>query len=491
MRPRLSLPLLLAGALAACVPSRVRVAYPASDDPAALAAAKALSQVYAVFPEEDADADLGAFAAAFEEALKARGGSLLAYRVSAPGPDPFLAELAPSAVLSVDLAWGPLQREEFQKDVKVKDKEGVERTEKRPFTRLKRRLDAVVSLRSPDAVEGGTLESVSAERSEEKAAAEALKVPEAAWMSRHGGELLKAVARAAAGAMPAPRTVTREREVFSAKEGPASKEASEKAFAGSWEEASALWAQRLEGGQGGWRELWNLAVAAEQRRAFAEAERLFRKAGDSAAGDPESAKTPFAEAAADAARAQRFAPRSEAAAAFFSRTTAVLPFSDDTTSVDGPLNLRRMTSDALRRGGWSVGDPDNVDARLRELGYSQGGQLARVDPASLSRRLGAERLFFGDVTQFRNVTLGFSGRREVEGSLRLWDAAAGSEVYRAERSVANHDGTSDAGEAAARLAGQLGKSLLENWLRKPLGAESAVWVSRVLQGLPMRPPAKR
>lgn len=491
MRPRLPLAPLLAGALAACVPSRVRVSYPASDDPAALAAAKVLSQVYAVFPEEDADADLGAFAAAFEEALKARGGSLLAYRAAPPGPDPFLKELAPSAVLSVDLAWGPLLREEFQKEVKTKDKDGVEKTEKRPFTRLKRRLEAVVSLRSVDAADGGTLESVSAERSEEKGSPEARKVSEAAWMSRHGGELIKAVARSAAAALPAPRTVTREREVFFDKEDPASKAASEKALGGSWEEASALWAERLEEAKGGWRELWNLAVAAEQRRAFAEAERLFRKAGESAAGDPASEKTPFADAAADAARAQRFAPRSESAATFFSRTTAVLPFSDETTSVDGPANLRWMTYDALRRGGWAVGDPHNVDARLRELGYSQGGQLKRVDPAALSRRLGAERLFFGDVTQFRNVTLGFFGRREVEGSLRLWDASAGGEVYAAERAVVNQDGTIDGGDAAARLAGQLGKSLLENWLRKPLGTESALWVSRVLQSLPMRPPAKR
>ena len=150
-----------------------------------------------------------------------------------------------------------------------------------------------------------------------------------------------------------------------------------------------------------------------------------------------------------------------------------------------------MTAEALARGGYAVGGLEEVDASLRRHGYSQGGQLRRGKPADFARWTGADRLVFGDVTEFRNVMLGFLGRREVAGRLWVWDAAAGAEVYSAEESAVSQDGTLDGGDAGGRFAGQLGKALLEGWLGKPLAAESALWVMRSLQGLPMRPPAKR
>ncbi|TBR24549.1 hypothetical protein EPO15_03855 [bacterium] len=489
MRAR-SFPLLLAAALSACGPAAVRVAYPAGDSPEDLAAAKALSQLYLVFSPEDGDNDLGTFAAALDEGLRARGGAVLAYRAAGPEADPFLAELAPSAVLSADLTLGPLERSDFEKEVKSKDKDGVETVRKDPFTRLTRRLSVSLRLTGPDGSGLGS-RTVAAEESEEKSRAEAPKVGESSWMGRHGEKLMKEAAKRAAAALPAPRAVTRDRVLFVDKEDPASKDASAKAQDGAWEDASALWADRLAEGRGGWREVWNLGVAAEQRKAYAEAARLYRKAGAEASSDTAAAQVPFSEAAADASRGAALFARSESAAAFFARPTAVLPYSDDTTSVDGPANLRRLTAAALRRGGWAVADVEATDRLLRRHGYSQGGQLKRADPADLAAWTGAERLFFGDVSEFRNVMLGFLGRREVVGTLRLWDAGPGAEVYSVEKSAVTQDGTLDGADATGRLAGQLGKALFEAWSGKPLGAESALWVVRALQGLPLRPPTKR
>lgn len=489
MRSRPAALLALLAVLAACGPARVRVAYPAGDSPAELAAAKALSQVYVVFAEEDGGEDLGAFAARLDEGLRARGGAVLAYRAAPPGDDPFLPLLAPSSVLRLSLSLGPLRRSDFEKEFKSKDKDGKETVQKQPYTRFERRLEASAVLSTPDGSVEPFRRTVSAERSEEKPRDEARKVSEAAWQRRNSEALLKAAADSLAKALPAPRTVTRHRDIHVAKDDAGSKAASAKASDGAWEEASALWAERVEEGQGGWRELWNLAVAAEQRKAYGEAERLFLKAQGAAAGDPE-AKAPFAEAAADAARGARLFSRSEAAAAYFARPTAVLPFSDETTSVDGPANLRRMTAQTLARGGYATLDVEEVDRALRRRGYSQGGQLKRGKPADFARWTGAERLVFGDVTEFRNMTLGFLGRREVAGRLSVWDAETESEVYSAERSAVSQEGTLDGGDAGSRLLGQLGKALLEGWMGKPLGAESALWVVRCLQGLPLRPPAR-
>lgn len=478
----------LAAALCACGPPRIRVAYPAGDTPEALAAAKALSQLYLVFPEEDGDHDLGAFASAFDEALRARGGALLAYRAAPAGPDPFLAELAPSAVLELDLSFGPVTRSDFEKEVKTKDSEGKEQTRKDPYTRVARRLDATLRL-SAQGVE--PLErSVWVVESEEKPRDEAKKTSDPVWARRFAEKLARSAAARAATALPAPRAVTRERTLHVDKEDPASKDASYKAQEGAWEEASALWAAKLDGGTGGWRELWNLAVAAEQRKAYSEAERLFKKSQEAAGTDPAAASSPFAEAAADAARGALLFARSEAAAAFFARPLAVLPFSDDTTSVDGPANLRKMTAEALSRGGYAALELEEVDRALRRHGYSQGGQLARGKPKDFAAWTGAERLVFGDVTEFRNVMLGFLGSREVAGTLRLWDASAGADIYVSTRTAASREGTLDGADAAGRLAGQLGKALFEAWRGKPLGPESALWVVRSLQGLPLRPPKR-
>lgn len=490
MRARTAALAALAGSLAACVPGTVRVAYPSGDSPEDVAAAKALSQVYVVFAAEDGEQDLGAFAAALDEGLRARGGAVVAYRAAGNEPDPFVAELAPTAILSVDLTLGPLERSDFEKEVKTKDKDGVETVRKDPFTRLTRRLAASLALRGPDGGDRGS-STVLSEASEEKPRAEAAKVGEGSWLGRHGDKLMRDVAKRAAAALPAPRVVTRDRELFIDKKDDTSKNAASKAFDGAWEEASALWVARLEDGRGGWRELWNLAVAAEQRKAYAEAARLYRKAGAEASSDTAAVKVPFSEAAADSLRGAALFSRSTAAAAFFSRPTAVLPYSDDTTSVDGPANLRMLTAAALRRGGWAVTDTEETDRALRRHGYSQGGQLKRADPSDLAQWTGTERLFYGNVAEFRNVMLGFLGRREVVATLRLWDAEPGADVYSVEKSAVSQEGTLDGGDATGRLAGQLGKALLEAWTRKPMGAESALWVVRALQGLPLRPPTKR
>ncbi|TPW18256.1 MAG: hypothetical protein FD126_3490, partial [Elusimicrobia bacterium] len=238
-------PLLLALALAACGPASVRVAYPAGDSPEDVAAAKALSQLYLAFTEDDALADLAPFAAQFDETLRARGGSVLAYRSGTAGADPFLEALAPSAVLRVDLAEAPLRRTDFEKEVKTKDKEGQETTRKDPFTRFEGRLDVSATLAAPDGTSPAVLRSVSATESTEASRAEAAKTTDDAWRRRHGERLLKAAAKLLANALPAPRALTRVRLLNVDKEDPASKAASDKALRGSWEEASALWAERL------------------------------------------------------------------------------------------------------------------------------------------------------------------------------------------------------------------------------------------------------
>ncbi|MBI3297453.1 MAG: DUF799 family lipoprotein [Elusimicrobia bacterium] len=486
MGPRLLLPALLA-LLSACAGPTVRVSYPAPRDAADESVAKALGQVYVIFsPREDED-DLGVFVERLDKALAGRGGSVLAYRTGGPGTDPFTASLAPSSLMRVFLQRGPVQRADFDKEVKSKDSEGKEVSKLVPHVRVSCRLDVALSLSVPGGAAPLASRELSLTHSSEHSKQEARNLSDAAWLRKHAEKLLAQGAFRAAGALPPARSVGRVRPLHVDKDDAVSKDAASRAQQGFWEAASELWARRMEEGRGGWRDLSNLALAAETRRAFGEAARLYKRARESAGSDAEAAKVPWEQIQADLELGGRLVSRSEAAAAWFAQPVAVLPFSDETTSVDGPANLRKMTAQALAKGGYAVLPDDEVDRALRRHGYSQGGQLSRGKPADFAEWTGAKRLVFANVTEFRNVMLGFLGRREVAGDIRFWDAAEGRDLHAASNSSATRSATLDGGEAAGRLLGQLGTSLLENWIGKPLGPESTLWVVRSLRGLPLRP----
>lgn len=473
--------LLLLILLAACGGPSIRVSYPAPQNPADEALARTLSQVYVLFQSQDDDEDLGVFAARLDKALAARGGSVLAYRTSSLAEDSFSSSLAPSAILNVSLTHGPVLRSDFERGDST-----------RTFhTRISRRLDMTLLLASQEPGGLHVERTLGVEHATEHSREQASKLTDAAWLRENSEKLLKAGAARAGAALPLPRSIERRRSLHVDDKDAISQEASEKAQRGAWEEASGLWAQRLEEGRGGWRDLANLALAAEARRAFPEAQRLYQKAREAAGPDPEAAKVVWDEILSDLASGARLVARSEAAASWFSLPVAVLPFSDETTSVDGPENLRRMTAEALSQGGYAVLPADEVDLNMRRHGFSQGGQLSKGQPGDFARWTGAKRLVFGHIAEFRNVMLGFIGRREVSGDFRFWDADAGRDLYAATATAVTLDGTLDGGKAAGRFLGQLGVALLENWTGKPLGPESALWVVRSLRGIPLRPKQER
>ncbi|MBI5596970.1 MAG: DUF799 family lipoprotein [Elusimicrobia bacterium] len=489
MRPRFA-PVTAAAALAlsACAAPEVRIAYPQPQTPSQEAMVKALSQVFLDFPQPAEG--LKEFAAGFDAALAARGGSVLAYRAAPAVPDGVRESLSPSAVVTITFEPLSVVRADTVREVKGKDAQGKETVTKVPYVKRTARLPVQLSLTSADPAVPRCERAVSAEFSEERTREDAARTDDAAWLRKASAKLMRAAGRKAGAALPAPRLVEHRRPVFIDSQDKASKEAAEHAFKGAWEAASALWAARVDDGRGGWRDLWDLALAAESRRVYPEAERLYRLAQERAGGDPEAAPLRFDEVLSDLSSGARLLARSEAAAAYFGRPTAVLPFSDDTTSVDGPANLRRLVAEALTDGGWSVIPSDEVDAALRRNGFSQGGQLKKTTPAKLASWTDADRLVFGHIDEFRNIMLGSIGRRLVAGTLRVWDAASRADAHLSEKKAETTEvaGPNDAG---ARFSAQLGKALVENLRGKPLAEESASWVERVLQGLPLRPPPRR
>lgn len=292
------------------------------------------------------------------------------------------------------------------------------------------------------------------------------------------GDLAMGVARRLVG--PAREV---KRPIFRKDKDAESEKAFDAAGAGHWPKAEYLWQKRMDAGRGDWRDWLGLAVAAERRRDWPRSRDCYLKAREGAGGHR---RVPWDAILADLAQAEALdkeAPRS--VPPLFGKRAAVLPFSDETNSVDGPEFLRALAAERLKDGGWNTMPPEEVDAKLREHGISQGGQLRAVQPAEVARWLGTDFLLFGHITEFKEVPLGAYHRRAVKGRLALWDAAAGGESWSRETSVDERSvGTKNIG---ARLVGQLVGGLFERIAKSPLGDESRRFVGASLASLPMRP----
>jgi len=75
----------------------------------------------------------------------------------------------------------------------------------------------------------------------------------------------------------------------------------------------------------------------------------------------------------------------------------------------------------------------------------------------------------------------------VAGELSIWDAAKKRRTWKGDEPAVTEQAARGADEAAARFGGQLLRGLGERILRRPLGAESALFIRRNLETFPLRP----
>jgi hypothetical protein len=519
MRARALLPLLVAAALSACGAPRVSVRYPAADTPQARSRALALSNTYLlVTPPKRVpntllgkalkrsakkvrflgdrifDLDARALAQAAAEAIEKSGGRLIAYRVTdAKGRMPFAERLSPTSILRVSLDSFSVDRKKIERKVKKRDKETKKYVEVMAvFWKYDARLSGRASLASyPD---GKTIASSTfTVRHSGEVRGRGKGDGKRKWVKRAWPILLKkASARMLSGLGP-PRIIVRSRTIYVDKEDPASKGAAKLARGGRWIQAAGIWAAGLEDGAPDWRDLMNLALASEREGLYQEAKRVYSDAREAAGDDPEAAGVPWIQIFSDLdAMSALGVGRAEKAKRWFDAPVAVLPFADETTSVDGPEMLREMVWKTLQRGGYAVVDMETSDRLLRSHGFSMGGQLPKGKPANFARWTGAKRVLFGNITEFRDVMLGRFGRRIVAGKLWMWDADSRGRIWKAEEPVVNEAAElKDEKKAEARLSSQIGRAFFERWLGKPLGPESRDFVRVNLETLPLRPPRKR
>lgn len=489
--------LLLAALLSGCGNYfNARVPYMLPDSPNAAAARRAMGGLYLVVktqvpagetaagnllgsllntagPDDSPDA----LAARAARALTRPGMRVCAWRVDKSGADTdgFARQLAPSGVLEISASRPSLSSRKEERSSVYYDKKKQRQETKTKVLVYSASLTAGFRLLSwPDSA---PLDSWSETFSYTEDRYDNSTDP-ADWYAGNEEKLYGALT-AKLVARYAGREVVRLRPVFTKKGDKQSEEAASLANRKEWGKADGIWLKRAAA-EGGWRDYLGLAVSAELRKDYPGAAEYYRQAEKRAGGDKEAGGLNWAGIYRDLEIAAATVPASGCAGSWFGVRTAVLPFTDETTSIDGPPLVRSLLYERLRESGYNLVSLEDTDEALRRHGFTDGGQLGAAKPEEIAAWLGAGRLVYGDLEDFGEIMAGLYNRRTVKGSVKIWDAATKEAVSFDESVVRVKTPKSFLGG----MFGQLAKGLAERIKNKPLAYESGLFSTQAAGNLP-------
>ncbi len=168
------------------------------------------------------------------------------------------------------------------------------------------------------------------------------------------------------------------------------------------------------------------------------------------------------------------------------RKVAVLPMVNESNDLDGPIFVRNLIHNQLESRGFQVLPINQVDAQLKENGFSDGGQLKAAKAQDLGQYTGADTLFYSALEDFNYINVGFYWQRHVKISAKLVDVKTGERLWEAERDWATREVVANTEQAKRQFAVQLAVKAVEKLAHVPLQAESRVAVNRLLNTLPSR-----
>jgi len=166
---------------------------------------------------------------------------------------------------------------------------------------------------------------------------------------------------------------------------------------------------------------------------------------------------------------------------------AVLPFDTLSNDVGSSEAVRKVVWERFKQFGFVVAPLDQIDASLRPLGITQGGQIRSATHEKLFAATGADLLCYGLVEKFEHVTLGVVEKRAVKVSARLVNKS-GTNVWNQTResskSESNLGALSSFGSLGSALGGQLKDKLIEGAILGKLAPETNACVNQLVKSLP-------
>jgi len=165
---------------------------------------------------------------------------------------------------------------------------------------------------------------------------------------------------------------------------------------------------------------------------------------------------------------------------------AVLPFENESLDLNAPPMLRKLSRDKLALRGYPGPSLGSVDARLKELGVSDGGQLRALKPQTLGETLSADGLLYGVIEDFAHTDAGFGMKKLVRLRLKLVSASTGETIWENAADEKETDLRMSKDDMTKGFAGSMGEKVVGNMTQRPLYPESVKVVEKLMRSLPMR-----
>lgn len=182
-------------------------------------------------------------------------------------------------------------------------------------------------------------------------------------------------------------------------------------------------------------------------------------------------------------RAQAALPPVKAPGAAAQLEIALLPFNNQTVSLDGPVLVRALIEGELLRAGFRVKGLERTDEALKAIGITDGGQLPSKSPQELARALQVDGLLYGELEAFDSKNVGVYSNRTVGVKLWLVKGEDGSKVWQAEKKKSNPKAALTASGVKDALVEGYGRKLAETAMKSPLKPEAEVVADQIVRDL--------
>jgi hypothetical protein len=159
---------------------------------------------------------------------------------------------------------------------------------------------------------------------------------------------------------------------------------------------------------------------------------------------------------------------------------------NESTDLDGPDYVRKLMVDGLTARAFQVLPAPDIDAQLKEQGFTDGGQLRATTPQKIGEWTGADTLLYSKLENFDYINVGFYAQRRVKILATLVDAKTGAKLWEAEREGSTRVVAANKKEAERVFATQLAMKAVEKATHRPLQVESKLAVERLLNTLPYK-----
>jgi hypothetical protein len=155
-------------------------------------------------------------------------------------------------------------------------------------------------------------------------------------------------------------------------------------------------------------------------------------------------------------------------------TIAVLPFRNQSADVAVEKFARAVMVETLKRYDYEVVDVEEVDARLDDLGITEGGQLETVTLAEMAEVIKADSFLYGDVLEAKRVMIGIYFNKKFTANFKVYDVRSEELKWEDERTSKEAKVVLNPVEMGQEVAKQFAMELTSDLIYKALDSHPLI-----------------